>query len=54
LRWISVLTTQKRKYAMLQTRISWGFHRPTSTHLSRIGRVLRPTNIALPNATDRR
>ena len=39
---------------MLQTRISCGFHRPISTHLSRIGRVHRPRNIAPPNATDRR
>src|SRR5687768_99208 len=50
----SVLTVQKRTYARLQTRICRGFHRPTSTHLARIGRVHRPTRHAPPNRTDRR
>ena len=43
-RWTSVLTIQKRTYARLQTRICWGFHRPMSTHLARIGRMHRPRN----------
>ena len=50
----SVLTIQKRKYARLQMRICWGFHRPMSTHLATIGRVHRTMKAAPPKTTDLR
>ena len=50
----SVLTTQKRKYPRLQTRICWGFHLPMSTHLARIGRMHRTMKAAPPKTTDLR
>src|SRR5918999_5479678 len=53
-RWTSVFTTQKRRYAGLQTRIGWGFQRPTSTHFAAIGRRHTPRKAAAANRTDRR
>ena len=50
----SVLTTQKRKYSRLQTRICWGFHRPMSTHLARIGSVHKMMKPAPLKTTDLR
>ena len=51
---ISVLTSQKRKYARLQTRICRGFQRPISSHFARIGSGDRKTKHAPPTTTDRR
>jgi hypothetical protein len=51
---IRVATSQKRTYRKLQIGISSRFQRPMSAHFTRIGRTQTPTNIALPNRTDRR
>jgi len=48
------LTTQKRKYLRLQTRICSGFHLPMSSLLARIGRVHRTMKAVPPKATDLR
>ena len=50
---MTVFTIQKRTYARLQTRICWGFQRPTSSHFTRIGVVHIPTSAAAPITSER-
>jgi hypothetical protein len=50
----SVLTTQNRTYARLQTGMSRGVQRPMSSHLAAIGVTIVPSRTRPPNATARR
>jgi hypothetical protein len=48
------LTIQKRTYRTVQTRIGWGFQRPTSAHFTMIGTTHAPRKATPANATVRR
>ena len=48
-----VLTSQKRKYLRLQTRICWGLQLPMSIHFTKIGSMHMPRNTAPLDATAR-
>ena len=49
----SVLTSQKRKYAMLHTRMLCGLKRPIRIHFAAIGNSPVPTNRPPPSTAAR-